>query len=63
MREAQKQLHKSLKDASKEEREELIATFKETNKEKHQQIKEQSKVIKEEIRSIVEEGKSRTSDQ
>ena len=63
MREAQKQLHESLKDASEEEREELITAFKEANKEKHQKIKEQSRVIKEEIRSIVEEGESRTSDQ
>lgn len=63
MREAQKQLHESLKDASEEEREELITAFKEANKEKHQQIKEQSKAIKQEIRSIAEQGASRTSDQ
>lgn len=63
MREAQKQLHESLKDASEQEREELITAFKEANKEKHQQIKEQSKAIKQEIRSIAEQGASRTSDQ
>jgi hypothetical protein len=40
----------------------LISAFKETNKEKHEEIKTQSKEIKEEIRSLVETEATRTSD-
>ncbi len=46
----------------KEEKEELIAEFKETNKAKHEEIKAQSKEIKEEIRELVETEATRTSD-
>jgi len=63
MHEAHKELRETLKNASEQEREQLITAFKEANKEKHQQIKEQSKAIKQEIRSIAEQGASRTSDQ
>jgi len=62
MREAQKQLHESLKDASEQEREELIYAFKEANKAKHEEIKIQAKVVKAEIRALVETEATRTSD-
>lgn len=59
---AQKELHKNLKDASKEDRKELITAFKESNKEKHEEIKTQAKAVKEEIRSLIETEATRTSD-
>ena len=62
MHEAQKTLHQNLKQASKEEREEMITAFKEENKAKHQEIKAQAKEVKEEIRSLVETEATRTSD-
>ena len=62
MHEAQKELHKNLKEASKEERKEMITAFKEANKEKHQEIKTQAKEVKEEIRALVETEATRTSD-
>ena len=62
MHEAQKELHKNLKDASKEEREQMIAEFKEANREKHAQIKSQAKEVKEKIREVVEVEATRTSD-
>ena len=62
MQEAQKVLHQNLKEASKEERKEMIAEFKEANQEKHQEIKVQAKAIKEEIREFIETDATRTSD-
>ena len=59
---ARKDLHENLKDKSKEEREALIATFKEDNKAKHQEIKAKTKEVKEEIRALVETEATRTSD-
>ena len=59
---ARTELHKQLKEASKEEKQELITEFKETNKAKHEEIKTQSKEIKEEIRALVETEATRTSD-
>ena len=59
---ARKDLHENLKDKSKEERETLIATFKEDNKAKHQEIKAKTKEVKEEIRALVETEATRTSD-
>jgi len=59
---ARKNLHESLKDKSKEDREELIADFKKNNKTKHEAIKAQAKVVKEEIRALVETEATRTSD-
>ena len=52
----------TLKDASKEERQEIIKEFKELNKAKHQEIKETAKALKEEIRDQVETEATRTSD-
>jgi hypothetical protein len=62
MHEAQKELHQNLKEASKEEREEMITAFKEANKAKHEEIKTHAKEVKEEIRSLVETEATRTSD-
>jgi polyhydroxyalkanoate synthesis regulator phasin len=62
MHEAQKALHQNLKEASKEEREEMITAFKEQNKEKHEEIKTQAKAVKEDIRALVETEATRTSD-
>jgi len=59
---ARKDLHESLKDTSKEERETLIAEFKEANKAKHEEIKTKTKEVKEEIRALVETEATRTSD-
>ncbi|OUU27397.1 MAG: hypothetical protein CBC04_03330 [Verrucomicrobia bacterium TMED44] len=59
---AQKELHNNLKDASKEDRKEMITAFKESNKEKHEEIKTQAKAVKEEIRSLIETEATRTSD-
>jgi len=59
---ARKELQEQLKEASKEEKQELITEFKEINKAKHEEIKTQSKEIKEEIRAIVETEATRTSD-
>ena len=59
---ARKDLHENLKDKSKEEREALIATFKESNKAKHEEIKAKSKEVKQEIRALVETEATRTSD-
>ncbi len=63
LQEVKKALHANLKDSTVEEREVLIAEFKETNKAKHQEIKEKTKAVKEEIRSQVETEAIRTSDQ
>ena len=59
---ARKDLHENLKDKSKEDREALIAEFKEANKAKHEEIKTQAQEIKKEIRSLVETEVTRTSD-
>ena len=62
LQEAQKALQSKLKDSTAEEREVLIAEFKETNKAKHQEIKENTKALKEEIRENVETEATRSSD-
>ena len=62
MHEAQKKLHQNLKDATKDERKEMITDFKEANKEKHEEIKTQAKEVKKEIRELVETDATRTSD-
>ncbi|HCY57699.1 MAG TPA: hypothetical protein DHU78_02445 [Opitutae bacterium] len=62
MHEAQKKLHQNLKDATKDERKEMITDFKEANKEKHEEIKAQAKEVKKEIRELVETDATRTSD-
>ena len=62
LQEAKKALQVNLKDSTAEEREVLIAEFKETNKAKHQEIKENTKAVKEEIRENVENEATRTSD-
>ena len=54
--------HKNLKDASKEEREEMITAYKEANQAKHQEIKNKAKEVKQEIRNLVETEATRTSD-
>jgi hypothetical protein len=59
---ARKDLHENLKDKSKEERETLIADFKEENKAKHEDIKSKAKEVKQEIRALVETEATRTSD-
>ncbi len=59
---ARKDLHENLKDKSKEDREALIADFKEANKAKHEEIKAKAKEVKEEIRALVETEATRTSD-
>jgi hypothetical protein len=46
-----------------EEREVMIAEFKEANKAKHQEIKEKTKAVKEQIRAQVETEATRSSDQ
>ena len=62
LQEAKKVLQSKLKDSTAEEREVLIAEFKETNKAKHQEIKENTKAVKEEIRENVETGATRSSE-
>ena len=62
LHEAKKALYESLKDASTEEKQAIIAEFKENNKVKHQEIKENAKALKEEIRENVETEATRTSD-
>ena len=62
MREVNKALRENLKEASKEDRKEMITTYKEENKAKHQEIKTQAQEVKEEIRSLVETEVTRTSD-
>ena len=62
LQEAKKALQSKLKDSTAEEREVLIAEFKETNKAKHQEIKENTKAVKEEIRENVETEATRSSD-
>lgn len=62
MHHANKALHENLKEASKEDRKEMITAFKEENKEKHQEIKTQAQEVKGEIRSLVETEVTRISD-
>ena len=59
---ARKNLHENLKDSNKEERETLIAEFKEANKAKHEEIKNKAKEVQQEIRALVETEATRTSD-
>jgi len=62
MRKVNKALRENLKEASKEDRKQMITTYKEENKAKHQEIKTQAQEVKEEIRSLVETEVTRTSD-
>ena len=62
MRDANKVLRENLKEASKEDRKEMITAYREENKAKHQEIKTQAQEVKEEIRSLVETETTRTSD-
>ena len=49
MRDAHKALRENLKEASKEDRKEMITAYREENKAKHQEIKTQAQEVKEEI--------------
>jgi cytochrome c556 len=62
MKQSRQALREELKNASNEERKEIIAEYKETNKERHQEIKENTIALKEEIRNNVETEATRTSD-
>ena len=62
MRDVNKVLHENLKEASKEDRKEMITAYRDENKAKHQEIKTQAQEIKEDIRSLVETEATRTSD-
>ena len=62
MREVNKALRENLKEASNEDRKQMITTYKEENKAKHQEIKTQAQEVKEGIRSFVETEVTRTSD-
>jgi len=62
LHEAKKALYDSLKEASTEEKQAIIAQFKEDNKVKHREIKENAKALKEEIRGNVETEATRSSD-
>jgi gas vesicle protein len=62
LHEAKKALYDSLKDASTEEKQAIIAEFKENNKVKHKEIKDNAKALKEEIRGQVETEATRSSD-
>ena len=57
-----KALRENLREASKEDRKEMITAYKEENKANHQEIKTQAQEVKEEIRSLVETEVTRTSD-
>ena len=50
MKQSRQVLRGELKDANTEERKEIIAEYKETNKARHQEIKENTIALKEEIR-------------
>ena len=62
MKKTRKTLRENLQGASSEERKEIIAEYKETNKARHQEIKENAKALKEEIRENLETEATRTSD-
>jgi DNA repair exonuclease SbcCD ATPase subunit len=62
LHEAKKALYDSLKEASTEEKQAIIAEFKENNKVKHKEIKDNAKALKEEIRGQVETEATRSSD-
>ena len=62
LHEAKKALYDSLKEASIEEKQAIIAEFKENNKVKHKEIKDNAKALKEEIRGQVETEATRSSD-
>jgi len=62
MKDSRKALREDLKNASTEEKQVIIAEYKETNRAKHQEIKENAKALKEEIRKNVETEATRTSD-
>jgi len=62
MKSSRKALREDLKNASTEEKQIIIAEYKETNRAKHQEIKENSKALVEEIRNNLETEATRTSD-
>jgi DNA repair exonuclease SbcCD ATPase subunit len=62
MKSSRKALREDLKNASTEEKQIIIAEYKETNRAKHQEIKENSKTLVEEIRNNLETEATRTSD-
>ena len=62
MKQSRKALREDLKNASTEEKQVIIAEYKETNRAKHQEIKENALAFKEEIRDNVETEATRTSD-
>ena len=62
MKSSRKALREDLKNASTEEKQVIIAEYKESNRAKHQEIKENAKALKEEIRENVETEATRTSD-
>lgn len=62
MKSSRKALSEDLKNANTEEKQIIIAEYKETNRAKHQEIKENSKALVEEIRNNLETEATRTSD-
>jgi DNA repair exonuclease SbcCD ATPase subunit len=62
MKSSRKALREDLKNASTEEKQIIIAEYKETNRAKHKEIKENSKTLVEEIRNNLETEATRTSD-
>ena len=59
---ARHDLHESLKNASKEEREAMIAAFREAQKDHHQQLKQAKKALREAIRDNAQTGDRRSED-
>ena len=59
---ARHDLHKALKEASEEDRSSMIATFKEAQKEHHQELKEAKKALREAIRDNAQTGDRRSDD-
>jgi hypothetical protein len=62
MNSSRKALREDLKNASTEEKQVIIAEYKESNRAKNQEIKENAQALKEEIRENVETEATRTSD-
>ncbi len=59
---ARNDLHKALKDASDEDRKAMIATFKEEQKDTHQDLKVAKKALREAIRDNAQSGDRRSED-
>ncbi len=59
---ARQDLHESLKNASEEERESMIVSFKDAQKEHHQQLKQAKKDLREAIRDNAPTGDRRSED-